>query len=384
VIRIVAALLVLGFSTISNAEYKYKKIDKDSCIIHLVVIDPSEYEASLVAAHNQVFGREKVGDIAKRENAEIAINAGFFEIGDNEDGRPTGTLASNGRVYGLRTTEHGCFVKNGDKYSVEIISPALEISITGRTETVSRFNRFANGTRYFYYNSNWGRSTLSGYAERREIAIDKDNKIVEIAEHGNIRIPYKGQAISFPKDVDISYMNIGDEVNFNWTPSYLTQDDSFAVMGIPSLIIDGKVREDLSNKQRHARTAIGVREDGKLVIVVVEHIYTRNIANISMLEVRKIMEKKNVSIKNATLSDLKSILQDDLQTKGESIGLTTQELATFMLKQNCVSAINLDGGGSATLFIDGKYVNTSVGDVDEAAGQSVVRPVSDAIVFKLK
>ena len=55
-----------------------------------------------------------------------------------------------------------------------------------------------------------------------------------------------------------------------------------------------------------------------------------------------------------------------------------------MLKQNCVSAINLDGGGSATLFIDGKYVNASVGDVDEAAGQSVLRPVSDAIVFKLK
>ena len=73
-----------------------------------------------------------------------------------------------------------------------------------------------------------------------------------------------------------------------------------------------------------------------------------------------------------------------MQAKGESIGFTTQELATFMLKQNCVSAINLDGGGSTTLFIDGKYVNTSVGDVDEAAGQLVVRPVSDAIVFKKK
>ena len=383
-IRIVLVILVLGFSVISNAEYEYEKIDEDGHIIHLVVIDPSEYEASLIAAHNQVFGREKVGDIAKRENAEIAINAGFFEIGDNADGRPTGTLASNGQIYGLRTTEHGCFVKNGDKYSVEIVSPSLEISVSGRDHTVSRFNRFANGTRYFYYNSNWGRSTLSSYSERREIAIDKGNKIVEIAGHGNIRIPYEGHAISFPKDIDISYMNVGDEVGFNWTPSYLTKDDNFAIMGIPSLIIDGKIRENLSNKQRHARTAIGVRDDGKFVVAVVEHVYTRNIANISMFEVRKIMEKKNVSIKSATLSDLKSILQDDLQAKGESIGFTTQELATFMLKQNCVSAINLDGGGSTTLFIDEKYVNTSVGDVDEAAGQLVVRPVSDAIVFKKK
>ena len=93
---------------VSFAEHHYRKVEQNGHVIHLLIIDPSEYEASLVSAHNQVFGREKVGDIAKRENADIAINAGFFEIGDNQDGRPTGTLASNGQIYGLRTTKHGC------------------------------------------------------------------------------------------------------------------------------------------------------------------------------------------------------------------------------------------------------------------------------------
>lgn len=382
--RVFIAIFVACYSMISFAEPNYRKVEQNGHVIHLLIIDPSEYEASLVSAHNQVFGREKVGDIAKRENADIAINAGFFEIGDNQDGRPTGTLASNGQIYGLRTTKHGCFVKNGDKYSVEMISPSMVISIAGRNHEVSRFNRFASGTRFYYYNSNWGRTTLSSYGDRNEIAIDKDNKIMDIAQHGNIRIPYQGHAISFPKNVDISHMRVGSKVNFEWVPEYLIKADSFTIMGIPALILDGKIRDGLSNKHKHSRTAIGVRKDGKLVIAVAEHVYKRNIADVSVFEVRKIMEKKNISVAKATLSDLKTILQDDLHSDGTSIGLTTKELAEFMLKQNCVSAINLDGGGSSTLYVNGEYINQSIGDDDEAAGQKIVRPVSDAIIFRKK
>ena len=380
----VITILILCFSMVSFAEYDYKKIVENNHVIHLLIIDPSEYESSLVSSHNQVFGREKVGDIANRENADIAINAGFFEIGDNQDGRPTGTLASKGQIYGLRTTKHGCFVKNANKYSVEIISPSMVISISGRDHEISRFNRFAKGTRFYYYNSNWGKTTLSGYNDRNEIAISEDSKIVEIAQHGNIRIPYKGYAISFPKDIDISHMKVGSKVDFKWTPEYLTKADNFTIMGIPVLILDGKMKDGLSDKHKHSRTAIGIRKDGKLVIAVAEHVYKRNIADVSVFEVRKIMEKKNISVANATLSDLKTVLQDDLHSDGTSIGLTTKELAEFMLKQNCVSAINLDGGGSSTLYINGKYINQTIGDDDEASGQKVVRPVSDAIIFRRK
>jgi exopolysaccharide biosynthesis protein len=384
VLKIIIPTLIAFCSLISYADYEYQKIDENGNIIHLVIIDPSEYEASLVSAHNQVFGREKIGDIAKRENAEIAINAGFFEIGDNQDGRPTGTLVSDGLIYALRTTKHGCFVKNGNKYSVEIVAPSLEISIGGNDHKVSKFNRFASGTRFYYFNSNWGKSTLSSYNDRWEIAINENNEIIEIAEHGNIKIPSVGHVISFPKGVTVGQMDVGDTVNFHWEPSYFTEDNSFAVMGIPPLVMDGQVLEGLSNKHKHARTAIGVRNDGKLIIAIVEHAYKRNIADVSLFEVRKIMEKKNISVAKATLSDLKTVLQEDLTAKGVAVGLTTNELADFMHKQNCVSAINLDGGGSTSLFMNGKYINHSIGDADEAAGKSVVRPVSDAIIFKKK
>ena len=382
--RIIIAILSVSYSMVSFAEYNYEKIEENGHVIHLLIIDPSEYKASVVSAHNQVFGREKVGDIAKRENADIAINAGFFEIGDNQDGRPTGTLVSNGQIYGLRTTKHACFVKNGNKYSVEMISPSMVVLIAGKEHKISGFNKFARGSSFYYYNNNWGKTTLSSFGDRNEIAIDQENKIIEVAQHGNISIPYKGYTVSFPKDIDISHIKVGSKVNFKCTPEYITAPNNFAIMGIPALILDGKIRDGLSDKHRHSRTAIGTRQDGKLVIVVAEHVYKTDVSDISIFEVRKIMEKENISASKATLSDLKTVLQNNLYSSSGSIGLTTKELAQFMLKQNCVSAINLDGGGSSTLYINGKYINQTIGDKDEAVGQKVVRPVSDAIVFRKK
>ena len=53
-----------------------------------------------------------------------------------------------------------------------------------------------------------------------------------------------------------------------------------------------------------------------------------------------------------------------------------------MLKMGCEDAINLDGGGSSTLWINGKVVNKTLGDKDEGNGKQTERPVSDAIVFR--
>ena len=40
-----------------------------------------------------------------------------------------------------------------------------------------------------------------------------------------------------------------------------------------------------------------------------------------------------------------------------SVGFTLLELAQFMLEQGAVDALNLDGGGSSEMVIDGRIVN---------------------------
>ena len=84
--------------------------------------------------------------------------------------------------------------------------------------------------------------------------------------------------------------------------------------------------------KRHPRTAAGTRRDGTIVLVTV----------------------------------------DGRQPK-ISVGMAVDELASLMLELGCTDAINLDGGGSTTMVVRGRVVNSP----SDAAGE---RPVSDALL----
>lgn len=49
----------------------------------------------------------------------------------------------------------------------------------------------------------------------------------------------------------------------------------------------------------------------------------------------------------------------DGRAEGYSRGVSLSELAALMSLENCVTAFNLDGGGSASMVFDGKYINRS-------------------------
>jgi uncharacterized protein YigE (DUF2233 family) len=330
IVRLISTIFILCLSLGAVAEYKYELIERDGHHIHVVVIDPEEYEVSLVPAHNQVFGRERVGNIADRENAQIAINAGFFQIGDIEDGRPTGTLVSNGQVLGMRTTRHGCLVKKGSKFSIEMLAPSLEIILGDHKIKPARFNKFAKGRNIFYFNSTWGPKTLSNYLNRQEIVFDSELKVLEVAAHGNNKIPENGYVLSFPKSKDLSNIKPGQQASFNWTPSYFSERGNFAVMGIPPLILNNKINKDLSQNQQHARTAVGVKEDGKLVVVVIEHVYKKLVSDVTIHEIKEIMEKKQLSFSDLNVSEMKKIILDDLSSDSTAVGVASLELAKFM------------------------------------------------------
>ena len=43
--------------------------------------------------------------------------------------------------------------------------------------------------------------------------------------------------------------------------------------------------------------------------------------------------------------------------EGSSIGMTLSELAILMKSLGCINAINLDGGGSTVMYVNGQIVN---------------------------
>ena len=67
----------------------------------------------------------------------------------------------------------------------------------------------------------------------------------------------------------------------------------------------------------------------------------------------------------------------DGRQPGVSVGMTLQELAEYLLSLGATDAMNLDGGGSTTMFLDGRVVNTP----SDKEGE---RKVSDAILVTLR
>ncbi len=130
----------------------------------------------------------------------------------------------------------------------------------------------------------------------------------------------------------------------------------YVVSGIPLLLKNKKPIPYRQNKKtdpfrddRHARTAVCVKKDGTWLWLVASHTKKPDRAHLT-----KILE-----------------------------GFTLKELTDFLLKQGCVDAINLDGGGSSTLVIDNKMMNQPAGDYTPLTGY-IERPVHDVMLIQLK
>jgi exopolysaccharide biosynthesis protein len=87
---------------------------------------------------------------------------------------------------------------------------------------------------------------------------------------------------------------------------------------------------------RHPRTAVGVRADGRILLVTVDG------------------------------------RQPEL-----SVGMTIAELATLLIELGAVEAVNMDGGGSTTMVVRGRVVNSP----SDLTGE---RAVGDALLIYLR
>jgi exopolysaccharide biosynthesis protein len=69
----------------------------------------------------------------------------------------------------------------------------------------------------------------------------------------------------------------------------------------------------------------------------------------------------------------------DGRRSGVDAGLSLEELGKFMVTLDCREAMNLDGGGSATLVHRGHLLNRPYSEQDQPAPAS--RPIVSALTF---
>ncbi|MBP6002446.1 MAG: phosphodiester glycosidase family protein [Pyrinomonadaceae bacterium] len=353
-----------------------KEISGKSVNINLLRLDLKKVRLDVHHAMDAAIGTEKTSSIATRHGAFAAINAGFFRLDTSIwAGDAAGALMVDGRLLSESVNNRIALAIRNDNAKTEVDFGHLttETFIGVGVDTVfypSGINRERKLGELVLYKSGFAETTLtdsdgievafklqcrtpeksvsneycrgevSSIGERRSNSLITANElIVSVSKNPFERFSTFINYAKYPQPSfeGFRFGNIfvvGDKSKHNF---FNKAED--IVAGVPQLIKNGKIditwQEEKSSKSfvetRHPRTAVAKLKDGKFLMITV-----------------------------------------DGRTEASG-GIGLQDLAEYLLSLGAIDAMNLDGGGSTTMFVDGKVVN-------KPSDKEGERKVSDAIL----
>lgn len=337
--------------------------------INILEIDPGLPGVKIrpVLSYDLIYGFELLSEMAARKNAYAAVNGGFFR----DFGLPSGMVVIKGELYSKSTGEYPVFVIRDGKAELREIDSELYIEYGKSAQTVKTGDSAASNTNVnagvhanantsanVHVNTNTnvnantnasangilpidninfpasGKQTVvytpvygrNNRAQKKNITATVKNGIVtRIADYtGEAAIPEDGMLISFfdtGKYAGIELpIAVGDSVKLVHKPD-MTGDVEAYECG-SWLVRDGLVvvkdRDAwvgvLTN--RDPRTAVGIKEDGTVLLLTV-----------------------------------------DGRQPGYSAGFTGRELAEYLIRCGAKDAAMLDGGASTEMLLEDKLVS---------------------------
>ncbi len=361
-----------------------RKLGEDPVKINLLRLDLTKVRLDVHHAMDAAIGTEKTSSIATRHGAIAAINAGFFRLDKSRfAGDSIGLLMVDGELVSESSNHRITLViANAKKRTNALIrgfnsSTVIRFGFTSQDEDIDvlGINRERKSDDLVLYTPHFGFTTLTDNTGTEliisgcKLAYFKDNRRMKVCSNieigngeGNNRIPTNGFVISFaPKTFSKGSDVLKEITRFRLWPknprklflySVVGRDDDILVQdmatdivaGVPQLIKNGKIditweQEKASRsfvETRHPRTAVAKLKDGKFLMMTV-----------------------------------------DGRQAGVSVGMNLYELADYLLSLGAVDAMNLDGGGSTTMVLDGKVVN-------KPSDKEGERKVGDAILVTLR
>ncbi len=331
--------------------------------MNLLRLDLTKVRIDIHHARDAAIGTEKTSSIATRHGAVAAINAGFFRLDTSIwAGDASGALKINHQVISESVGRRvALFIDNQSAITdVDILQLGLNIGISIGKEgfIIEGINRELKEDELVIYTPEFGRTTLTG-GDSLEITTSKGRVVGFVQVSGSSIIPQDGFVISGrgpAREIIRLFAKTKKKIILTYAvtaihPQFLPMEPEAArlpqsediVAGVPQLIKNGKIditwEEEKTTKSfvetRHPRTAVAKLKDGKFLMITV----------------------------------------DGRSESSGGIGL--QDLAEYLLSIGAVDAMNLDGGGSTTMFLDGKVVN-------HPSDKEGERKVSDSILVTLR
>jgi hypothetical protein len=339
--------------------YSNEKIVEGPWSVHLIKIDRTntEYTLHTMLAGDVITGMTTLSEQLKAFPTNLgrpiaAINGDFYNDRPKAySGDPRGIQILDGEVVSA-PDEHPCFwIDASGKPRTEIVQSLFRATWPDGTTTPFGLNEERKEDTAVLYTPRMGPFTGTKGGGREIILEPVDEKqwlplrvgvkikarVREILETGDTALRPGLMVFSFGPHllVDAPLLKPGDLVQISTATMPSLAGCATALGGGPRLVMDGKpVNGWQSPTVRHPRTAVGWNDT---------HLYLALV---------------------------------DGRQPGLSVGMSFQELAAYFIQLGCTHAINLDGGGSASMWAFGQVVNSP------SEGQE--RPIANGLVLVKK
>jgi hypothetical protein len=329
--------------------------------LYMLRLNPNRVTLASGLSNGEVLDAERVDGIAARYEALAAVNGGFFNV---KTGEPVGLLKVAGELVSDTTVVRGIVAIRAApgarpqlEFDQAMARMSLDFTANGRDYLVriDGVNTTRERGKLMLYTPSYHRDTDTAPNGIEWVLSGTPLAVTEIRrDQGKTPIPRGGAVLSFgglDPPAALAALARGTRVSLpiSWTTrlglsSKFLDQAHHVINGAGLLKRKGKpvtnwrVAETLNPQtfidMRHPRTMIGVDRRGVIWLIVI-----------------------------------------DGRQPAYSIGMTLPELVALADRLELGDALNLDGGGSTTMVVKGKFVNKPA----DAAGP---RPVSDAIVVK--
>jgi len=322
------------------------KVEGGSVFSIALLYDPniSTYTPEVVLAHDKILEREKMSIIAHQKNAFFAVNAGFF----SQEGDPIGLLMINRKV--LSDPQEGWY-SFGITQNKELVFGMVHLNTTASLPnqqgfTIHGINRPNRGDEIVLFDESYNGKTPRTQGVETVVI----NGIIQVTSrtNGETLIPKGGFILQGKGDITgwmLQNLYPGTPLSVKMTILPETGDlekwlrVEYILSSGPLLFQNGLAgpfgafrKEIVENK--HPRAVIGQTQDGKILFLAV-----------------------------------------DGRRPGHSLGLTIPELVEELKHYQVSDALNLDGGGSVTFYLQGKILNWP----SDLTGE---RKISTAIILR--
>jgi exopolysaccharide biosynthesis protein len=347
-------LALVGQEVAPGIRYFERQWGKDGdgpFAMQVLEVDPRHPAVNLLAvrARDHATGREKTSSLARRYGATAAVNGGYFVVDGPHAGASTGAFLWNGDVIsaGANRTALLFCEEEGDREQLafDIVDFHGSVSTAaGESISIAGVNRERPAAGLVIYRPVFGPHTLTS-PDGVEVVLDAQGTVLKIEDGaGGAAIPVSGAVLSGSGPAAAWLRgNAQPGARLSITTSLQPRTPAEAsgcrptdiIGGGPRLVAHGQVAPAAEGfghaAKRHPRTAAALTSRGTLLFVTVDGRQER------------------------------------------SAGLTLEELARELIALGAVEAVNLDGGGSTTMVVQGEIRNFP------SDGRE--RPVSDAILI---